>query len=196
MQLRRAMQRQNRANGITPLSKFLSLVLRHKPEAIGVQLDGSGWADISDIVEKSRKAGVNLTTDLICNIVAASAKQRFAISEDGLKIRANQGHSLPVDLGLKTTKPPETLYHGTAGRNISSILHQGICKGNRQHVHLSLDSEGALKVGRRHGSPAVVVIAAVRMHEDGFNFFESDNGVWLTDHVPKEYIAMTTKKES
>ena len=171
-----------------PISKFLSLVLRHKPDTIGIQLDESGWADITDLVEKSRKAGVNLNPDLICTIVATSDKQRFSISTDGLRIRANQGHSIDVDLGLEETEPPLLLYHGTATRNLTSIRQQGIFKGGRQYVHLSLDKETAEAVGKRYGKPVVLTIQAGRMQENGFKFYRSANGVWLTDHVPMEYI--------
>lgn len=170
------------------ISKFLSLVLRHKPDAIGIQLDEYGWADITDLVEKSRKAGVNLNPDVICKIVATSDKQRFAISEDGLRIRANQGHSIAVDLGYEEMEPPPLLYHGTATRNLTSIRQQGIIKSDRQYVHLSLDKETAEAVGKRYGKPVVLTVQADRMQQDGFRFYRSANGVWLTDHVPEEYI--------
>lgn len=169
-------------------SKFLSLILRHKPDAIGIHLDESGWADIVELVEKSRKAGVNLNPDLIRKIVATSDKQRFAISEDGLRIRANQGHSIAVDLGFEEATPPQQLYHGTATHNLAAIRQQGLIKGNRQYVHLSPDKETAETVGKRYGNPVVLTIHADRMHHDGLKFYLSSNGVWLTDHVPKEYI--------
>jgi len=180
-------------NGTTKISKFISLVLWHRPETIGISLDESGWAVIAELVEKSRKVGVVLTSDQIQKIVAASDKQRFAISADGLRIRANQGHSITVDLSFDATEPPQRLYHGTAVNNIPAIRHQGLLKGNRQHVHLSLDLECAIDVGMRHGKPVVLLIDAGRMYMDGFDFFLSQNGVWLTDHVPAEYLTLQNK---
>lgn len=175
-------------SGMNKISKFLSLILRHKPETIEVHLDESGWTDIAELVEKSRKAGVSLNPDLIRKIVTTSDKQRFAISEDGLRIRANQGHSIAVDLGFEEATPPCLLYHGTATRNLTAIRQQGLIKGNRQYVYLSPDKETAESVGKRYGNPFVLTIHADRMYRDGFKFYLSANGVWLTDHVPKEYI--------
>jgi putative RNA 2'-phosphotransferase len=172
----------------TKISKFLSLVLRHKPDIIGLQLDESGWATITELIVKSRSAGVVLTEALIQQVVAGSDKQRFAISGDGTRIRANQGHSIPVDMSGQEAVPPEVLYHGTARSTISAILQQGIKRGNRLYVHLSSDIETARCVGQRHGHPVVVVVQAGNMHKDGFRFYLSENGVWLTEFVPSEYI--------
>ena len=180
-------------NGMSKISKFLSLILRHKPDAIEVNLDESGWVDIAELVEKSRKAGVNINPDLIRKIVATSDKQRFAISEDGLRIRANQGHSITVNLDLEEAKPPQQLYHGTATHNLAAIRQQGLIKGNRQYVHLSPDKETAEIVGKRYGKPVVLTIHADRMHQAGIKFYLSVNGVWLTDYVPKEYITGAKK---
>lgn len=170
------------------ISKFLSLVLRHRPGVIGVRLDEAGWAEIAELVERGGKSGVNLTADRIRQVVAESDKQRFAISEDGMRVRANQGHSIEVDLGLEKSEPPQLLYHGTATRNLAAIRQQGLIKGNRQYVHLSPDKEIAETVGKRYGKPVVLTVKAGCMHRDGFSFYLSANGVWLTDHVPPEYI--------
>jgi putative RNA 2'-phosphotransferase len=140
-------------------------------------------------VEKGSKTGIRLTHERINHVVATSDKQRFAISDDGLRIRANQGHSITVDLGLEATEPPHLLYHGTTTRNLAAIRQQGLIKGNRQHVHLSQSVETATTVGKRYGRPVVLTIQAGRMHRDGFNFFQSANGVWLTDHIPAAYIS-------
>lgn len=172
----------------TKTSKFLSLVLRHKPDLIGLQLDSSGWADIAELIAKARKAGVILTPGKIASIVATSNKRRFALSDDGCHIRANQGHSVSVDLGLPQTEPPEILFHGTSQRNISGIRREGILPMKRTFVHLSKDRATATEVGRRHGSPVVLEVHSGQMHRDGFKFQLSENGVWLTEHVPLKYI--------
>lgn len=172
----------------TKVSKFLSLVLRHKPEIIGLQLDEYGWAAIAELVEKSRLAGVMLNEAHVRKVVAASEKQRFAISVDGTRIRANQGHSIPVDMTSHEAVPTDFIYHGTAQSTLSAILHQGIKRGNRQFVHLSSDMETALRVGQRHGRPVVVVVQAGDMYRDGFRFFLSENGIWLTEFVPSRYL--------
>ena len=164
-------------------SKFLSLILRHKPETIGLQLDKNGWADIDELLSLS-----NSTIEQLDEIVATNNKQRFSYNVDKTKIRANQGHSIQVDLELVEQVPPERLFHGTATRNLNSIRKIGIIKGTRQHVHLSDCLETAKVVGSRHGSPAVLFIKAGQMHRDGYRFFLSDNGVWLTDSVPVQYI--------
>jgi putative RNA 2'-phosphotransferase len=153
-----------------------------------LELDAAGWAVIAELVTKGCKAGIKLTPDRIRRIVAVSDKNRFSISEDGLRIRANQGHSLAIDLGFEKAEPPQLLYHGTPIHHLLAIRHQGLIKGNRQYVHLSVDKETAEDVGRRYGKPVVLTIKAALMHKDGFKFFLSANGVWLTDNVPPEYI--------
>lgn len=178
-----------RAGKRVDISKFLSLILRHKPDIIGLPLDEAGWGNLDELMEKASKTGVQLSKERIRQAVAASDKQRFAISEDGLRIRANQGHSIVVDLGFEKAEPPELLYHGTASHNLAAIRQQGIVKGNRQYVHLSLDKESAEVIGKRHGKPIVLVVKAGCMHQDGFKFFLSANGVWLTDHVPHDYVS-------
>lgn len=177
-----------RSTGKVAHSKFLSLVLRHQPGIIGLQLDKAGWAEISDLVQKASNAGVQLTYAIVRTIVDTSDKQRFSISSDGLRIRANQGHSIPVELGLQKIEPPEFLFHGTAKRNLVAIRHQGITKGNRQYVHLSADENTALETGRRHGYAVVLTVQTGRMSMDGFAFYRAENGVWLTEHVPAEYF--------
>lgn len=172
----------------TQISKFLSLVLRHKPEEIGLELDGNGWADVDVLIQRCNQHDVSLTVDVLKHIVDTNLKKRFAFNEDYTKIRASQGHSVDVDLALKTVNPPAVLYHGTAERFASSILEMGLTKQERQHVHLSSDAETALNVGRRHGKPLVFEVSALQMVADGHEFFLSDNGVWLTDHVPVKYL--------
>jgi putative RNA 2'-phosphotransferase len=169
-------------------SKFLSLVLRHQPEKIGVHLDEGGWASVDELLRAARHSGIPLDAKSLQAVVQQNDKQRFTISEDGRKIRANQGHSISIDLGLEPTEPPELLYHGTSSRFLESIKLQGLVRKKRHHVHLSHDRETALRVGRRHGPPAVFTIEAGRVHLDGYAFYLSMNGVWLTTQVPAEYI--------
>jgi len=168
-------------------SKFLSFVLRHKPEAIGLELDPNGWVDLAELMEKASPE-ISLDRDLIEQVVASSDKQRFALSDDGERIRANQGHSVKVDLELSPMDPPAVLYHGTATRFLQSILKEGLRPGQRHHVHLSTDVETARSVGKRHGDPVILCISATEMHLKGHLFFLSDNGVWLTDEVPPAFL--------
>ena len=177
---------------IVTASKFLSLLLRHRPEEVGLSLDAGGWAAIEDIVRLTAGKRTQLTKNLIEEITATSDKKRFVISDDGTRIRANQGHSIVVDLNLHPRNPPETLFHGTATRFLESILRQGLSKGNRQYVHLSPDKATAFKVGQRHGKPVILVIAAQSMQESGHVFFLSANGVWLTEHVPAKFLRATS----
>ncbi|GAB2932763.1 RNA 2'-phosphotransferase [Hafnia psychrotolerans] len=173
----------------TDISKFLSYVLRHQPEAIDLSLDKEGWAVISDLILCSVKEGYTLDNNLLRNIVDNSDKKRFTISDDGLRIRAAQGHSTQqVDIAYKEKTPPDILYHGTATRFISVIREQGLIPLSRQYVHLSPDEDTAIRVGQRHGKPVVLKIKALNMYEQGFEFFQADNGVWLTDTVPYRFI--------
>lgn len=172
----------------TSISKFLSLVLRHKPEEIGLALDANGWAPIEELIARANARGTPLTRLLIETIVADSDKQRFAISADGAKIRANQGHSVEISLGLAPQTPPEQLFHGTATRFIESIRAGGLHAAARQHVHLSSDLATAEKVGSRHGQPVVLVVESGQMAREGHLFYQSENGVWLTDSVPTKYL--------
>ncbi|HEY5959678.1 MAG TPA: RNA 2'-phosphotransferase [Polyangiaceae bacterium] len=177
----------------TTASKLLSFVLRHRPEAIGLILDSEGWASIAELIRLANEHGHKLSRDLIEAVVRTSDKQRFAISADRQRIRANQGHSIAVALGLEALKPPELLFHGTAERFLSSIQSEGLSRRSRNYVHLSADAETATRVGQRHGTPVVLVVAATRMWNSGFQFFQSENGVWLTNHVPVKYIQFASR---
>lgn len=169
-------------------SRFLSLVLRHRPETIDLHLDDHGWALVDELLAKVSKANQRLSLEELKLIVANNDKQRFAFSDDFSMIRANQGHSIEVDLKLEEKTPPGLLYHGTATKNLDSIKGQGLIKGQRHHVHLSADKETALKVGGRHGKPVILTIAAMNMYQSGITFYQSNNGVWLTDHVTVQFI--------
>jgi putative RNA 2'-phosphotransferase len=169
--------------------KFLSLVLRHRPEVIGMQLDDEGWLEIDELVVNANHRGHALTLELVHEIVATSDKKRFALSDDGLRIRASQGHSITgVDLKLESQTPPDTLYHGTVAALIESIRVQGLQKRSRNHVHLSADAATAHKVGSRRGKPIILQVAAATIHQDDHHLYRSANGVWLVDAVPAEYL--------
>ncbi len=172
---------------VVAASKFISLVLRHRPDAIGLALDSEGWADIETLIRLSQSHRP-LTRALIDEVVATNNKQRFAISDDGTRIRARQGHSIEVELGLSPIAPPERLYHGTATRSLHAIRLDGLSKRQRQHVHLSADPDTATNVGTRHGKPVVLTVRASEMAASGYAFFRSENGVWLTDAVPPQFI--------
>ena len=179
---------------LVKVSKFLSLVLRHKPEKIGLALDAQGWADIGELIDKAGANGMVLTRELIAEVVATSDKQRFALDPAGGRIRANQGHSIAVDLGLAPKLPPALLFHGTGEKSLAAIRAEGLKRGRRHHVHLSPDEATAIKVGRRRGRAVVLRIAAARMAAAGHAFFLSTNGVWLTDCVPTEFIAFPNER--
>jgi putative RNA 2'-phosphotransferase len=172
------------------LSKFLSFVLRHKPDAIGLTLDSQGWADIDELIGKANASGTPFSHADLLGVVETSDKKRFSISADRLRIRAAQGHSVSVELGLLPKEPPPVLYHGTATRFAESILSEGLKPQTRQQVHLSLDEATARRVGQRHGKPVIFSVDAARMHAQGFNFFLADNGVWLTDQVPPQFLTL------
>lgn len=173
----------------TQTSKFLSLVLRHEPGRIGLTLDAAGWTDVSALLAACAAHGVALSHAELARIVATSDKQRFALSEDGTRIRANQGHSIPVELALAPAEPPAVLYHGTVERFLPSIRAHGLVKGERHHVHLSAERATAERVGGRRGKPVVLEIRAAEMAAAGHAFFVSANGVWLTDAVAPEFLA-------
>ncbi len=175
-------------NQTVRISKFLSLILRHQPERIGLELDGDGWAEVDDLLEKSKQAGVDLDRELLELIVATNDKQRFSFSLDGTRIRANQGHSIPVDLGLSPVQPPKELYHGTVERFLKGIKSGGLLPQDRNYVNLSIDRETAEKVGQRRGKAAILVVQAGKMHSAGYKFYLSENGIWLTTNVPVNYI--------
>ena len=169
-------------------SKFLSLVLRHEPEHIGLKLGEAGWIGVDELLRAVNQHGVALTLDQLKHIVATSDKKRFAFSEDGQRIRASQGHSIDVDLQYEPQTPPELLYHGTATRFLDSIRKDGLKRMERHHVHLSAETKVTVQVGSRHGKPALLTIRAGEMHRAGFVFRLSANGVWLVDHVPPQFI--------
>jgi putative RNA 2'-phosphotransferase len=174
---------------LTSTSKFLSLVLRHQPEVIGMQLDSEGWLPIDELIGNANRKGNEFSLELLHDVVASCEKKRFSLSDDGLKIRANQGHSVPdVELNLEPVTPPNQLFHGTVAAFIESIREQGLLKRSRNHVHLSADIETAKKVGARRGKPLILTIRTEAMHESGHSFYLSANGVWLTDAVPAQFI--------
>jgi putative RNA 2'-phosphotransferase len=173
----------------TETSKFLSLVLRHKPEAIGLTLDAEGWANIESLIACAIQSGQTLTWPLLQEVVEASDKKRFTISKDGLRIRAAQGHSArSVAIVHEEKKPPEFLLHGTATRFLDSIQRQGLVAGSRHYVHLSEDEQAALAVGQRYGKSVVLKVKALLMFKQGFKFYQAENGVWLTQSVPTGYF--------
>lgn len=170
----------------TKISKYLSYILRHNPQSIALQLDNQGWANIDELIKKTTE--FRLTKDLIIQITKDSPKQRFIIKQN--KIRANQGHSINIDLGLEASTPPNYLYHGTATRFLDSIKKEGLISKERQHVHLSSDIQTAKEVGIRHGKPVILQIASSSMEKAGYLFYLSDNGVWLVKSVPTEFIEL------
>lgn len=174
------------------LSRFLSYVLRHKPDAIGLTLDQQGWSSIDALIEKANAAGTPMDRDDLRSVVETSDKKRFSISDDGLRIRAAQGHSVAVELDLPLREPPSVLYHGTATRFVESILATGLKPQARRQVHLSADEDTAHRVGQRHGKPFIFTVDARLMYTKGFGFQCADNGVWLTDHVPPEFLTPST----
>lgn len=170
------------------ISKFLSLVLRHKPETIGLTLAEGGWVSVSELLQACQRHRFPITLQELHTVVALNDKKRFSFNDDGTLIRASQGHSVKVELGYQPQEPPEILYHGTTERFLPSILAKGLLKGQRHHVHLSPDIATATKVGARRGKPVVLSIKSGQMYRDGYIFYQSANGVWLTDHVPAVYI--------
>ena len=169
------------------LGQYLSLILRHKPEVFGIQLDEHGWAKVDELIAGIRKTQF-MDQTLLEKLVAEDEKGRYAFNDDKTLIRANQGHSIPVDVGLKEVQPPEVLWHGTGEKYVASIDREGLISKSRLYVHLSADFQTALKVGSRHGKPVVYAVDARRMHEEGYVFFLSVNGVWLTQRVPMAYL--------
>ncbi len=169
-------------------SKFLSLVLRHRPEHVGITLDSAGWVAVDELLAAAQRTGFPLDRATLDRVVAENDKRRFAFSADRARIRASQGHSVGVDLGLEAQAPPDVLFHGTAARFLESIRSEGLKPGSRTHVHLSADEETARTVGRRHGSPVVLRVDAGAMHRDGHQFLCSENGVWLARAVPAVYL--------
>lgn len=171
------------------LSKFLSLVLRHEPGRLGLALDASGWIEVDALLAACAREQVPLTRERLKRLVAESPKQRFAFDEPRRRIRASQGHSVPVELGYEPQPPPELLYHGTVERFLPAIRREGLRKGQRHHVHLSADQPTAAAVGARRGQPVILAVRAGEMHRAGHEFYRSANGVWLVDAVPPGYLA-------
>jgi len=170
------------------ISKFLSLVLRHKPQTIGIELDANGWVEVNELLAKASEHGRDISKDQLDHVVQTNDKKRFAFSDDGSRIRASQGHSVSVDLEMQVQSPPAVLYHGTASRFLDRILAEGLKKMGRQHVHLSSTREVATKVGSRHGFPVILVVNCSAMLAEGHEFFLSENNVWLTDAVPRSFL--------
>jgi putative RNA 2'-phosphotransferase len=169
-------------------SKFLSLILRHKPETINIKLDKNGWVGVDELLEKCSLKDYHITKKELDEIVFSNDKQRFTFNEDKSKIRANQGHSINVDLDLKISIPPITLYHGTVEKFIKPILKEGLKPMNRNHVHLSDNLNTATNVGSRRGNPIILIVDSKSMLKDGYKFYKSKNNVWLTEEVPSKYI--------
>jgi putative RNA 2'-phosphotransferase len=170
------------------VSKFLSYVLRHDPGRIGLTLDRNGWADVADLLQGACHAGLELTEELIAGVVRHSDKKRFALSDDGLRIRANYGHTVHVELDMEPCAPPDILYHGTATRFLESIRRNGLQPKGRSYVHLSGDRHTAGRVGSRHGKPVILEIEAGKMYAHGFEFILTPGGIWLSRAIPLEYI--------
>ena len=179
---------------VVKLSRFLSGVLRHNPGKIGITLDKNGWVEVSKLLQGFKERGREVTIEDIEFIVENNNKKRFEFSEDKGSIRACQGHSIDIDLDLSPIFPPEILYHGTAIQTVKYIQSGGIERMSRDFVHLSADFETAIKVGQRHGKPIVLEIDAKKMYENGMTFYVSNNGVWLTDFVPKDYITFEKRR--
>lgn len=170
-------------------SKRLSYILRHAPEQVGLTLDVGGWVAIEDLLHGLAEKGWGIDRDLLTDVVVSNDKKRFTISDDGTRIRAAQGHSIEIVSDLVPIEPPARLFHGTAIGALEAILREGLRPMSRQHVHLSLDTETAKKVGQRHGKPVILVIAAAEMFADSHMFYRADNGVWLTHSVPTDYLS-------
>ena len=170
-------------------SKFISLILRHKPETIGISLDEHGWANVDELIKGIAKTQ-KFDMEMLEEIVRSDEKKRYSFNDDKTLIRANQGHSICVDVELEEKVPPDILFHGTGEKYVTSINEQGIISKSRLYVHLSGNYDTAIKVGKRHGKPVVYKILASKMYEDGYKFFLSVNGVWLTKYVPIKYMQM------
>ncbi len=174
------------------ISKFISMILRHRPEVIGITLDEHGWANVNELIKGINETGeeVEFSKATLEKIVKTDKKQRYSFSQDKTLIRANQGHSIPVDVELEKKEPPKVLYHGTGSRFVKSIQEQGLLPMERLYVHLSTDVETATNVGKRHGTPVIFKVNAEQMQKDGYDFFQSVNGVWLTKEVPTKYLEL------
>jgi putative RNA 2'-phosphotransferase len=178
------------ANKLKQISKSLSYVLRHRPDSLGIDLETGGWIAVDVLLPAFEKSGKHLSPEILREVVASNDKQRFEFSDDGLRIRARQGHSVGVELGYEPATPPAVLFHGTAAHNLDSIFEKGLLKGRRHHVHLSTNKQSMIQVAMRHGKPVLLVVQASQMHAAGHKFFVTGNNVWLTEHVPPNYIAV------
>lgn len=174
----------------TNTSKYLSLILRHKPETIGICLDEHGWANVDELIAGIAKTH-KFNMEILEEIVRTDEKQRYSFNEDKTLIRANQGHSVPVDVELDEMEPPAELWHGTGEKYVTSIDSQGLIPKSRLYVHLSKDEETAVKVGKRYGKPVLYIVKSGEMYQDGYKFYLSKNGVWLTKEVPVKYLKKT-----
>jgi len=170
------------------LSKKLSYILRHQPQSIGLKLDEYGWANVEELLQNLQAQQTTVTWEALQEVVSKNNKKRFAFNGDKTKIRASQGHSIPIKLGYEPLEPPEILFHGTAQKYLDAILTEGLQKQNRHHVHLSSDIETAQNVGKRHGKVVILEVQSRKMYHNGMLFFQSENGVWLTDTVPIIYF--------
>jgi putative RNA 2'-phosphotransferase len=177
---------------LVTVSKYLAKYLRHAPQELGLTLQPGGWVPVDDLLNATERNGFSITYDELVDCVETNDKQRFAFDVSGEMIRANQGHSVEVDLQLEKREPPEFLYHGTVERFLRSILEEGLVRGKRHHVHLSKDLETARRVGARRGKPVILTVDAGRMHREEHTFWLSANGVWLTDAVPPGYLSMVS----
>lgn len=177
----------------TKISKFLSLILRHQPQTVGLELEENGWIEVNRLLQACNDYGTPLTLEELREVVETNDKKRFAFDETKTKIRANQGHSVKVEIEFEKRTPPKVLYHGTAEKNVESILQEGLKKMSRHHVHLSADIETALKVGRRYGKPIILEIDTAAMLLENYEFFISENNVWLTPHIPPNFIKLSEK---
>ncbi|AFZ18667.1 RNA 2'-phosphotransferase [Allocoleopsis franciscana] len=175
---------------LVKISKYLSKHLRHTPEQIGIELSPGGWVAVDELLAACKKRSFVINRSELDEVVAKNDKKRFAFDSTGSLIRANQGHSVEVDLQLEPAIPPDILYHGTGHGAVEAILQEGLCKMSRHHVHLSTDITIAEKVGLRHGRPVIFQVNAAAMYEDGYTFYCSENGVWLVDNVPSEYLQL------
>ncbi len=174
---------------LVTVSKYLAKHLRHAPDALGLVLQPGGWVSVDALLAASERAGFAISYDELIECVETNDKKRFSFDDTGDLIRANQGHSVAVDLQLEEKKPPDVLFHGTVERFLASIMVEGLKRGKRHHVHLSKETETALRVGARRGKPVILQVNAGEMHGQGCKFFLSANGVWLTDAVPVEFLS-------
>jgi len=181
-------EQSKKANKTKKLSKALSFVLRHNPDSVGITLDDGGWTDVDLLCKAMNRSERPVTREILEQVVADNDKQRFEFDDNKRRIRARQGHSIDIDLQYEPVEPPKVLYHGTAKRFLGSIFNEGLNKGHRHHVHMSTNRETMIAVGTRHGKPVVLQIDAQKMHADGHQFFVTGNSVWLTDHVPPQYL--------